>query len=51
MDEVLREIDFEQLKIENNQFLETIDAKNREVIRLKLEAGRITQTLNSIRVK
>ncbi|VDN97038.1 unnamed protein product [Rodentolepis nana] len=45
--EVLHEVDFEQLKIENAQFLEIIDTKNQELVRLKLTAGRITQALNS----
>nr|CDS28001.1 coiled coil domain containing protein 113 [Hymenolepis microstoma] len=45
--EVLHEVDFEQLKIENSQFLEIIDTKNQELVRLKLTAGRITQALNS----
>lgn len=49
--EILHEVDFEQLKIENAQFLEIIDTKNQELVRLKLTAGRITQTLNSIKVK
>ncbi|VDL18386.1 unnamed protein product [Hymenolepis diminuta] len=49
--EILHEVDFEQLKIENAQFLEIIDTKNQELVRLKLAAGRITQTLNSIKRK
>lgn len=50
MGEVLHEVDFEQLKIENAQFLEIIDNKNQELLRLKLTAGRITQTLNGLKV-
>ncbi|KAM7539263.1 hypothetical protein Aperf_G00000049450 [Anoplocephala perfoliata] len=51
MGEVLHEVDFEQLKIENTQFLEIIDGKNRELVRLKSTAGRVTQKLNSLKRK
>lgn len=51
MGEVLHEVDFEQLKIENTQFLEIIDGKNRELVRLKSTAGRITQKLNALKVE
>ncbi|EUB63216.1 Coiled-coil domain-containing protein [Echinococcus granulosus] len=51
MGEVLHEVDFEQLKIENAQFLEIIDGKNQELLRLKLTAGRVTQASNALKRK
>ncbi|VDM22400.1 unnamed protein product [Hydatigera taeniaeformis] len=51
MGEVLHEVDFEQLKIENAQFLEIIDKKNQELLRLKLAAGRVAQTSASLKRK
>lgn len=50
MGEVLHEVDFDQLKIENSQFLELIDGKNKELLRLKLTTGKVLQALNSLRV-
>ncbi|CAK8685258.1 unnamed protein product [Clavelina lepadiformis] len=46
MGEVLHEVDFNQLKIENQQYLEKIDEKNQELLRLKLMAGNTLQILN-----
>jgi len=46
MGEVLHEVDFNQLKIENQQYLEKIDEKNQELLRLKLMAGNTLQVLN-----
>lgn len=43
MGEVLHLVDFDQLKIENQQHMETIDAKNKELIRLKLTTGKTLQ--------
>ena len=43
MGEVLHEVDFNQLKIENQQYLEKIDEKNQELLRLKLMAGNTLQ--------
>lgn len=43
MGEVLHLVDFDQLKIENQQHMETIDAKNKELIRLKLTTGKTAQ--------
>lgn len=43
MGEVLHEVDFQQLKIENSQYLEKIDEKNQELLRLKLMAGNTLQ--------
>jgi DNA repair exonuclease SbcCD ATPase subunit len=46
MGETLHEVDFDQLKIENKQYLDRIDEKNVELILLKRQVGRVTQTLN-----
>eukprot|EP01086_Lenisia_limosa_P017957 TRINITY_DN948_c0_g1_i1.p1 TRINITY_DN948_c0_g1~~TRINITY_DN948_c0_g1_i1.p1 ORF type:complete len:141 (-),score=6.49 TRINITY_DN948_c0_g1_i1:29-451(-) len=46
MGDVLNGIDFDQLKIENRQFLDKIELKNRELLRLKLTAGKTVHTLN-----
>lgn len=43
MGEVLHLVDFDQLKIENQQYLERIDAKNKELLQLKLSTGRTVQ--------
>ncbi|VDD75272.1 unnamed protein product [Mesocestoides corti] len=51
MGEVLHEVDFEQLRIENAQFLEIIDEKNQELLHLKLTAGRILQASTALRRK
>ncbi|MEJ1276169.1 coiled-coil domain containing 113 [Cricetulus griseus] len=45
--EALHDVDFQQLKIENAQFLETIEARNKELIRLKLASGNTLQVLNT----
>ena len=45
MGEVLHEVDFNQLKIENQQYLEKIDEKNQELLRLKLMAGNTLQVM------
>lgn len=50
MGEVLHEVDFNQLKIENQQYLEKIDEKNQDLLRLKLMAGNTLQVLNSYKV-
>uniref|UniRef100_A0A8C7B7D5 Cilia- and flagella-associated protein 263 n=1 Tax=Neovison vison TaxID=452646 RepID=A0A8C7B7D5_NEOVI len=49
--EALHEVDFQQLKIENAQFLETIEAKNQELIQLKLASGNTLQILNTYKSK
>lgn len=49
--EVLHEVDFKQLKIENKQYIEKIDEKNEEMIKLKKMVGMVTQTLNYRKVK
>jgi hypothetical protein len=46
MGEVLHEVDFKQLKIENKQYMDKIDEKNSEMIKLKKMVGLATQTLN-----
>lgn len=51
MGEILHEVDFQQLKIENQQYIEKIDEKNQELLRLKLMAGNVQQVLNSHKVK
>lgn len=43
MGEVLHLVDFDQLKIENQQHMEMIDAKNKELLRLKLTTGKAVQ--------
>nr|XP_033798833.1 coiled-coil domain-containing protein 113 [Geotrypetes seraphini] len=45
MGEVLHEVDFQQLKIENSQFLERIDERNQDLLQLKLTAGNTLQVL------
>ena len=47
MGEALHEVDFQQLKIENEQYLEKIDEKNTELMDLKLKASKSLQVLNS----
>lgn len=46
MGETLHEVDFNQLQIENKQFLDKIDEKNVELILLKRKVGKATQSLN-----
>lgn len=41
--QVLHLVDFEQLKIENQQYFERIDGKNRELLQLKLSTGKTVQ--------
>ncbi|KAL2762354.1 coiled-coil domain-containing protein 113 isoform 1 [Daubentonia madagascariensis] len=45
--EALHDVDFQQLKIENAQFLETIEGRNQELIQLKLASGNTLQVLNT----
>ncbi|XP_043836170.1 coiled-coil domain-containing protein 113 [Dromiciops gliroides] len=49
--EALHDVDFQQLKIENVQFLENIDQRNRELIQLKLTAGNALHALNIYKSK
>jgi predicted nucleic acid-binding Zn-ribbon protein len=43
MGEMLHLVDFEQLQIENQQHMEMIDAKNKELLQLKLTTGKTVQ--------
>ena len=47
MGEVLHVIDFDQLKIENQQYLEKIEERNNELLRLKLTTGNTVQARHS----
>eukprot|EP01112_Ceratiomyxa_fruticulosa_P011641 TRINITY_DN3176_c0_g1_i1.p1 TRINITY_DN3176_c0_g1~~TRINITY_DN3176_c0_g1_i1.p1 ORF type:complete len:416 (-),score=110.36 TRINITY_DN3176_c0_g1_i1:95-1264(-) len=47
MGEVFLPIDFDQLKIENQQYLEKIEERNQELLTLKVIAGNTVQVLNS----
>ena len=51
MGEVLHEVDFNQLKIENQQYIEKIDERNQDLLRLKMMAGNTLQVLNSYKVR
>eukprot|EP00878_Enallax_costatus_P047184 GHUV01057614.1.p1 GENE.GHUV01057614.1~~GHUV01057614.1.p1 ORF type:complete len:345 (+),score=115.87 GHUV01057614.1:287-1321(+) len=51
MGEVLHLVDFDQLKIENQQYLERIDAKNKELLQLKLSTGKTVQVLNDVKAR
>jgi len=51
MGEVLHEVDFNQLKIENQQYIEKIDERNHDLLRLKLMAGNTLQVLNTYKKK
>jgi hypothetical protein len=46
MGDTLYEIDFDQLKIENKQFLDKIDEKNIELVLLKRQVAKFTQLIN-----
>mmetsp|Transcript_17568 Transcript_17568/g.30149 ORF Transcript_17568/g.30149 Transcript_17568/m.30149 type:complete len:351 (-) Transcript_17568:663-1715(-) len=47
MGEVLHLVDFDQLKIENQQYMEKIEERNNELLRLKLSTSRTVQVLNN----
>lgn len=49
MGEVLHLVDFDQLKIENQQYLEKIEERNTELLRLKLSTSRTVQVLNGLK--
>lgn len=51
MGEILHEVDFSQLKIENQQYIEKIDERNQELLHQKLMAGNSLQVLNSYKKK
>eukprot|EP00118_Oscarella_pearsei_P005625 m.25896 g.25896 ORF g.25896 m.25896 type:complete len:321 (+) comp29006_c0_seq1:527-1489(+) len=50
MGEVLHEVDFRQLQIENKQYQSKIEERNQELLRLKLKAGNTQQVLNAYKV-
>ncbi|XP_049559293.1 coiled-coil domain-containing protein 113 isoform X1 [Orcinus orca] len=49
--EALHDVDFQQLKIENAQFLKTIEARNQELIQLKLVSRNTLRILNAYKSK
>ena len=49
MGETLHAIDFDQLTIENQQFKEKIDERNRELLKLKLTTGSTVTSLNNLK--
>ncbi|XP_026872973.2 coiled-coil domain-containing protein 113 [Electrophorus electricus] len=51
MEEVLHEVDFQQLRIENRQHLEHIDECNQDLLHLKLLAGNTQKLLNTYKKK
>jgi hypothetical protein len=51
MGEVLLEVDFSQLKIENQQYIEKIDERNKDLLSLKMMSGETLQILNSYKKK
>ena len=50
MGEVLHAIDFDQLKIENQQYLAKIEERNNELLKLKMSASKTSQILNYYKV-
>ena len=50
MGEVLHAIDFEQLKIENAQYLQKIEERNAALLKLKVTAGKTIQKWNAHKV-
>ncbi|KAI9341998.1 hypothetical protein BDR26DRAFT_859919 [Obelidium mucronatum] len=51
MGEVLHAIDFDQLQIENKQYLAKIEDRNAELLKLKMTAGNTVQILNFFKKK
>uniref|UniRef100_A0A7S0UUC6 Cilia- and flagella-associated protein 263 n=1 Tax=Polytomella parva TaxID=51329 RepID=A0A7S0UUC6_9CHLO len=49
MGEVLHLVDFDQLKIENQQYMEKIEERNSELLKLKLSTSRTVQVLNDLK--
>nr|XP_056718238.1 coiled-coil domain-containing protein 113 [Euleptes europaea] len=49
--EALHEVDFQQLKIENAQFLEKIEERNQDLLRQKMTAGNALQILSCYKRK
>jgi len=50
MGEVLNVIDFDQLKIENQQYLQKIREKNKELVDFKKTSGKTVQALNEMKL-
>lgn len=48
---MLHEVDFNQLKIENQQYIHKIDERNQELLRLKMMSGNTLQVLNTYKKK
>ena len=44
-------MDFEQLKIENDQLRDRLEEKNQALLKLKLSSGNTMQVLNSYKVQ
>ena len=44
--QVLHEVDFKQMRIENNQYLEKIEERNQELLKLKHSSGNTLQVRN-----
>jgi len=51
MGEALSAIDFDQLRIENQQYVEKINVRQKELVKLKQTAGKTVQVLNSLKGK
>ncbi|GMH46429.1 hypothetical protein TrRE_jg2820, partial [Triparma retinervis] len=51
MGDVLHYIDFHQLQIENKQYVQRIDERNEELLKLKLTTGSTVQALNTLKNK
>jgi hypothetical protein len=51
MGETLHEVDFNQLKIENKQYLDKIDEKNIELVLLKRQVNKATQLINAYKTE
>ena len=49
MGDVLHYIDFHQLQIENKQYIQKIDERNEELLKLKLTTGTTVQVLNTLK--
>lgn len=46
---MLHLVDFDQLKIENQQYMEKIEERNNELLKLKLSTSRTVQVLNNLK--
>ncbi|XP_066099329.1 cilia- and flagella-associated protein 263 isoform X1 [Saccopteryx bilineata] len=49
--EALHDVDFQQLEIKNAQFLATIEARNKDLIQLKMASGTTLQALNTFKTR